>query len=91
MTKPATKTKIPVSARALIGRINRKLRHDGETLKALRGERARRDLGDFYVLNVDKNMIVTTHVDPERLGREIEALAPWETVVDTATDATVRG
>ena len=79
-----TATKIPVTERALIARINRKLQREGEALKALRGGLARRDLGEFYVLGAEKNRIVKTHVSPETLGRELDALAPWEAVVESS-------
>ena len=42
-----TKQKVPVSMRAVIQRINRKLTDDDEVLKTTRGERARFDLGDY--------------------------------------------
>jgi len=71
---------VPVSLRALIARINRKLRADDQMLKATRGERARGDLGDFYLLDFNRNIIRDQRVDPEELGRELGVLKPWETV-----------
>jgi len=44
--------KVPITMRALIQRINRKLRDDDTMLKITRGERWRHDLGDCYVVNV---------------------------------------
>jgi hypothetical protein len=70
----------PVSLRALIARINRKLRHDGEILKTLRGERGRTDLGDYYIVDIQRNCIIQTDVDPEKLGRDLGVLAKWERV-----------
>ncbi|HTQ03027.1 MAG TPA: hypothetical protein VMI54_04195 [Polyangiaceae bacterium] len=76
------KGKVPVTKRALIQRINRKIADDGEVLKATRGERSRQELGDFYILDPNHNAIVNKHVDPEALGRELGVLKPYETLVD---------
>jgi hypothetical protein len=75
------KTMAAVSLRALIQRINRKLALDDEKLKASRGARAIQDLGDYYILDFSRNVISAKYVDPESLGREMEVLAPWESVV----------
>jgi hypothetical protein len=56
------------------------LRPEMEALKATRGERARADLGDFYVVDVDRNFLVATHVDPEAYGRELGVLRQYEVV-----------
>jgi hypothetical protein len=73
---------VPVTMRALIARINRKLRPDDMTLKIARSRRARLDLGEFYVLNARLNAIVYhyKHCDPEELGRELGVLKKWEKV-----------
>jgi hypothetical protein len=75
---------VPVSARALEQRINRKLAAQGEKLKRCRSDRWRHDLGDYYVINVDKNIIVFKQVNLEVLGRELGALAPYERLEDEA-------
>jgi hypothetical protein len=69
---------VRVSKSALVRRINRKLVHEDEKLHACRGERWRSDLGDFYVKDFRSNFIVTKHVDPVDLAREIGVLRPWE-------------
>jgi hypothetical protein len=46
------RTQVPVSMRALVQRINRKLAQDGEVLKKLRGERYRAEFGDYYIVRV---------------------------------------
>ncbi|SRR5258705_7202030 len=88
MTKQK-KRGVPVSLRALVQRINRRLKRDwdaqdqqGEMLKATRGDRARQELGDYYILNPYRNFISRTHRDPETLGRELGVLAAFEYVVD---------
>jgi len=74
--------KVPVSMRALIQRINRTLKPDLETLKITRGEQMRREVGDYYRLNLRYNCISGKHMDPEEYGRNLGVLQPWETVVE---------
>jgi len=76
-----------VTMRALIQRINRRLKRehqDGErnleTVKATRSPRARQDLGDYYLLNLERNLITGTHVDLEKFGRELGVLQRYERV-----------
>jgi hypothetical protein len=75
MTK---KRGIPVSERAVVQRINRKfLSQDGppaRELKKTRGARALLDLGDFYVLNTERNFVEEHHIDIEDLAREMGVL-----------------
>ena len=72
------RTTAPVSMRALIARINRRLRDDGEVLKAARSERVASSVGVFFI--VRRNAITTQHVDPEKLARELGLLSAWEHV-----------
>jgi hypothetical protein len=76
--------KVPVTMRALIARINRKLAPEGKRLKIVRGWKARSDLGDYYILNPNRNWIVGHHVDPEGLGRKLGVLEGWEQVASEA-------
>ena len=69
---------IKVGRRALIQRINRRLEAEGEILKVARGERQRQEVGDYWILDFQKNSIVATNVDLEVLAREVDALQPWE-------------
>lgn len=71
-----------VTMTALISRINRRLRPDHETLKVTRGERLRQNVGDFYVIDVNRNIVVEPHADPERLGRELAVLKSYEEVAN---------
>jgi hypothetical protein len=81
MGKGVKAGKVPVTVRALIARINRKLKASDEVLKATRGEgRARQEFGDFYVLDFNRNAVMQKNVDPEQLGRELGVLKPWEEV-----------
>ena len=71
-----------MTIQALIARINRRLKPHGELLKVTRGERLRQNVGDFYVLDVNRNCIVQQHSDPERLGRELGVLKDYEEVAN---------
>jgi len=77
-----TTRKVPVSARALIQRINRKLQADDQILKTTRGARAKSDLGDLYVLDWRRNSVMRKDVDLEALGREVGALADFEHLIE---------
>jgi hypothetical protein len=85
MTKKKIQRTVPVSLRALVQRVNRKLRPDNEALRATRpGTRAAVELGDFYILRYGGaagSNIIAHHVDPESYGRELGALAAHEHVV----------
>ncbi|HKB36319.1 MAG TPA: hypothetical protein VKD72_07695 [Gemmataceae bacterium] len=72
------KAGVPVSTRALVQRINRKLKQDDERLKKCRSRRWEDRLGEWYRINVASNFIVQTHVDLEALGRELGVLEAWE-------------
>ncbi len=72
------KHRTPVTERALLQRINRHLRKQDHSLKKVRGERAWIDLGDFYLLDWQRNAIVQHHIDIEQKARELKVLAKWE-------------
>jgi hypothetical protein len=74
--------KVPVSLRAVIQRLNRKLAADDEVLKKARGQRWQSDLGDYYIVNANNNMLVGGHINPEEEARERGVLKPYEEVVD---------
>lgn len=76
----AKKRKVGVSTRAIIQRINRKLRPDLEALKVSRTERMRLDVGQYYIIDYHINAIQHHNVDPEALGRELGVLKEWEEV-----------
>lgn len=78
-TKPI---KSPVTKRALVQRINRKLAAKGEKLIATRGEIAQSELGDFYRVSVDGGTITAKHIEPEKLGRELGVLKPYEVLTE---------
>jgi hypothetical protein len=71
-----------VTLKALLKRINRKLAHENQQLKITRGGQARSNLGDYYVLDLYRNVIGASHCQPEALAREIRVLGEWERVAD---------
>jgi hypothetical protein len=78
MTKPL---KAPVSERALLQRINRKLKPDLEAVKKTRGGwRRLSDLGDYYWVDYRRNFMLNHHLDLETVGHELGVLEEWEMV-----------
>jgi hypothetical protein len=80
---------IPVTMRALIQRINRKLAQNDEgrwpqKVCAFRG-RSRTNVGHYYLLCISRNMILDSDINPEHLAQELHLLQPWEAVVDEKT------
>jgi hypothetical protein len=73
--KPIT---IPVTYRALFQRVNRALKKQDEQLRTYRGGRWSSDLGDLYIVDVNRNAIVRGDVDLEALGKELGVLEPFE-------------
>lgn len=70
--------KVPVSKRALFQRVNRTLKKQGKAIKTTRADRWREDLGDHYIIDMSRNVIVAGHIDLEEYGREIGALRDYE-------------
>jgi hypothetical protein len=73
--------KVPVSERAAIQRINRKLRPDVCALKQTRGARARTDLGDWYVIDYARNVVIAKNINLDAYAHKVGALAEHEEVV----------
>jgi hypothetical protein len=69
---------IPVTIRALLQRINRSLAKNDQILKATRGTQMRRDAGEFFILDLSRNEVLTKDVDPQVLGRELGVLKDYE-------------
>ncbi|WP_316205267.1 hypothetical protein [Bradyrhizobium sp. SZCCHNS3004] len=80
-----TERKVPVTMRALLARINRRLARDDQALRSCRSDsRWWRDLGDHYVVDVNRNIIQDTFVDPVIYGSELGVMQPFECVIDEA-------
>lgn len=74
--------KVPVSKRAVVARVRRRLAKDGEFLKACRPDsRWHGDLGDWYTFD-GRNLITGTNLDLETVARELEVLLPFERLVE---------
>lgn len=74
--------KVPVSRRAVIQRLQRKLKGDHEKLVVARG-RGVQELGDFYILDAYRNVIINYGFkwkDLDALARERGLLQPFEVV-----------
>jgi hypothetical protein len=70
--------KVAVSERALLQRLNRRLRDEGIVIKKARGERAQLQVGDYFALKIVGNYIVDKDCDLEELGKQHGALQGWE-------------
>jgi hypothetical protein len=70
------KVTVPVSERALLARLNRKLAADLEMVKTTRDNtRARQELGEFFVVDMQINGIVGQDIDLEDFARTRGVLA----------------
>jgi len=72
------KQRVPVSARAILQRINRKLKPDWKQLKTGRGLLLERTVGRYYVIDIRRNCVTQQYVDVEDLARELKVLQSWE-------------
>lgn len=79
--------KVPVSRRALMARVNRKLAADDQKLCVKRSDWAAHGSpthtkGELYIVDVRRNTIEAEGCDLEKLAREVGALADHEKLVD---------
>lgn len=72
-----------ISPATVIKRINRRLARNGEDVRvrAVRGERARLDLGDYFEHNARLNVPGETHIDLEAYARDLGVMRPEEALV----------
>lgn len=78
---PRAGSKVPVTERAMIQRINRALAEDDLRLKVARGARAMQDCGRLYVVNVKINGVVQHDVNLEDLARKLRTIEAFEELV----------
>lgn len=74
-------TKVVVSQRAVLQRINRKLAKDDRKLCKSRGWRVQSSLGDYYILDTYKNVVTDYRISNsniEDMAREMGALREYE-------------
>jgi hypothetical protein len=72
---------ITLSERALVKRINRVLKRKGSLgwqLKKARGGKVKSSVGDYYILDIERNFIMQPNVDIEEYAREIGVLQDHE-------------
>ena len=69
--------KAPVTLRAVLQRIHRRLAADGLALKAARGRRG----GGYYVLDTKRNVVTPLDESIEAYARKLGVLAAWEELV----------
>jgi hypothetical protein len=83
---PMTKArKVPITARALLQRINRRLAKDDEMIRKSRPSYDREgyphydhNVGEYYRINTNRNWMVESDVSLEATGRELGVMAEWE-------------
>jgi len=75
--KKTKENRLPVSTRALIARINRRLAKRDEKLLTIRGK-WRLSEGSYAIINVRFNRHIASHVDLENTGRKEGVLQPYE-------------
>src|SRR5262249_49383207 len=73
-----------ITTRVLTKRINRRLAAEGRAMgwppSKLCKSRARElfDLGEWHVVDTDRNVVIDHHFDPEQLGRELGVMGASE-------------
>jgi len=71
-------TKIPITRRALIQRLQRALKEDELILRAARNERVRQEMGDYYTIDLRTSGVMERDVDLEDIAREYGVLKDYE-------------
>jgi len=71
---------VPISLRAVMQRVNRKLAGKHQVLKVIHGTRLEQELWRYYVVNRKHNAVQQTHVNVEVLAKERGVLQAWEVV-----------
>jgi hypothetical protein len=74
----ATAATVPVTARALFQRVNRKLAEKGQRLNKSRSNAARAEVGEYYVIDTSGAAVARHHVNLVELAREVGAIEAWE-------------
>jgi len=71
-----------VTEKALIGRINRKLKRENkfQQLHKTRMGQWYSDLGPYHIVDHSTNSLTHAHIDIEDLGREMKTIGPDEKV-----------
>jgi len=71
-----------INRRALIARINRRLATEGRMLRASRSEADRAAMGDYFVIDLKADRIVSSNADPVALAKSLGLLRAFEQVTE---------
>ena len=71
-----------ISEHTLMQRINLQLAKKGEILKKSKGGLWHSDTGDYFITELNKNLMVSTNIDLEILGKELGVLKNYEQLED---------
>ena len=85
---PTTTKTVPVTRRAVMQRVNRKLGQRNEALRAWRSSSQEYSIGDLYRLDFAANAVLDVNVDLDPFAREVGALQPWEEISQPSTKGT---
>jgi hypothetical protein len=82
------RAKAPVTERALIARINRKLKTAGRVLRVKRGNWRNDISGPYYLVDVKNNTVVAgasaaNRIDLEKFARKLGTLEEYEEIVES--------
>lgn len=75
-------TVVPVTERALVQRINRQLTKKGQMLKAARGRGAKEEVGYWYLVDTERNILLSHHCNVVEVAKELDVIYPWESLED---------
>ena len=80
--------RVPVSVRAVIQRINRRLKSQGQLLKTRRSSSfCRIALGRYFIVSIKSGRLIETNCCLEKLARRENALELWEEIEPKEGDA----
>lgn len=71
---------VPISERAVFQRLSRTLEKKGKRLKSNNRPGPAPDIGNYFIVSLERMSVVKTHVDLEKLARELGVLKPYERV-----------
>lgn len=73
------KSKVAVTERAVLQRVNRALAHDGKRMYVSREDsRWSNELGRFYIVSTGTRILDSGHADLEGWARELDVLKTFE-------------
>jgi hypothetical protein len=76
------KTFISIERRALLARINRRLKARGEQMFRTRGQKAAKEIGPWYIVSLEKRLVADSRLELETCARRLGALSEWERLAE---------